>query len=249
MSKPRILLFDIETSHNVVAAFSLFSKTPTPHTNVLKESYIICASWKLLGENKIESVSVLDAPDRFGQNPNDDYHVVITLHGVLSSVDAVVAHYGDEFDIKKLNSRIAYYGLSPLPNFIQIDTRKIAKKKFLFNSNKLDYLGRFLGVGRKIRTEPELWLRCLEGHVESIKRMVRYNKGDIVLLERVYKKLVPFVSSKVNHQLFNSKEVCPSCGGKVHFRGYAYTRANKYRRFQCIRCGHWDRVHKPEPRG
>lgn len=240
MSKPRILLFDLETSHNIMAAFDLYS--PNQFYNILQESYIISASWKWLGESRVYSNSVLNHPEIFKKSPNDDFGVVQKLHEVVSSADAVVGHYSDKFDCRKLNARVVYHGLSPLPPIVQMDTYKFAKAKFKFNCNKLDYLGQFLGIGRKISTEPGLWLRCLRGERGAIKQMVKYNRQDVVLLEKVFLKLRPFLPAKLDSKLFstNAGTFCPDCGSEnVQSRGKRYTKTRVIDRHQCIDCRRW----------
>jgi DNA polymerase III epsilon subunit-like protein len=242
--KPRIIAYDIETAHNIVASFSLWNKYgPIPFENIIQEGYIICASWMVLGEGGIQSVSVLDNLER---PITDDYEVVAKLHEVLSNADAIVAHYGDEFDIKKINARLIYHGFTPLPSIIQIDTKKIAKKKFLLNSYKLDYIAQYLGVGKKMDTPKGLWLRCLRGDEDSIQQMVRYNRQDVVILVKVYKKLAPFVPPSMSYRAYTDRDVCGNCGSKVQYRGYAYTKTNKYKRFQCTKCGNWGKSNKAE---
>lgn len=242
MSEPKILIWDIETSHTLAAIFSLF-KDNTTADSIIQEWYIICAAWKWFGDKKVEAVSVLDDPKRFDKNPNDDYYVVKTLHDVLSQADAIVHHYGDNFDIKKLNTRLVHYGFDPLPPIIQIDTYKICKSKFKFMSNRLDYVGKYLGVGGKMRTEPGLWLRCLQGQKQAVKDMVAYNKQDVELLEKVYVKLAPFAPTKLNMNHFygdDDEPVCPKCGGShLQSRGYRYSVLSKFRRYQCQECGTW----------
>lgn len=251
-NKPKIILWDLETAHNVAAIFSLYEER-TPHTNILQEKYIICAAYKELGAKSVKAVSVADDMDRFKADPNDDYYVVKHMHEVLSSADAIIAHYGDKYDLRFFNMRAIYHGLTPLPNIITIDTYKIAKSKFYFNSNRLDYLGKFLGFEGKMPTSPGLWLRCLSGDVKAIKEMVKYCKQDITLLEQVFEKLRPYAVAKLNSNLFTEEHVCPSCGSTdLIKRGFQYSRARKYQRYQCNSCGHWSKsnksikVNKPE---
>jgi predicted RNA-binding Zn-ribbon protein involved in translation (DUF1610 family) len=244
LDKPKILLFDLETSHNIMAVFSLYdTKYGIPHDNILKERMILSAAWKWLGQREVGSISVMDSPTFWeGMNLSEDEDLVILekLAELWKDADAVVAHFGDKFDIKYINTRLAYYRLPPFPPVIQIDTYKIAKSKFLFNSNRLDYLGKFLGVGRKVRTDKGLWLQCLEGMSSAITKLVTYNQGDVRLLERVYKVLVPFAPAKINFALFAEKEVCPSCGSaKTVKHKHRVTRTRKYIQYQCGSCGHY----------
>lgn len=239
-SGPRVLFWDIETSHNVVAMFDLF-QDHTSHDNILQEKYIICAAYKWKGEKKVSSVSVLDDAERFNRSHIDDYHVVKTLHDVLSEADVIIAHYGDKFDVKMFNARAVFHGLKPLPPVIQVDTHKMARRRFKFNSNRLDYLGKYFGLGSKIKTDLSLWLRCLKGDRAAVKEMVRYNKGDVTLLEKIYYKLLPYSLLAINMNLFkDGGEACPSCGSSnIQHRGFRYTKTRKYKRMQCQDCGSW----------
>lgn len=240
----KILLYDIETAHNLVATFRLFEDF-TPPENIIQERYIICASWKWLGEKKTYSASVLDNPTLFKKDPHNDLHVLKELHKVLSEADVIVAHNGDKFDIRFTEGRMLIQGLSPLPPIHKVDTLKVAKKRFLFNSNKLDYLGKILGVGRKLKTTNGLWLKVLSGDEDAIKKMVAYNKGDVELLERVYKKLSPYIRDPHHNHSGNQ---CPRCNSKhTQARGVARNATRVYQRFQCQDCGGWFRNVKSEP--
>lgn len=244
MHSPKVLIWDIEITHNIVAKFGLYDEY-VPYTNVLQESYIVCAAWKWLGEKKVHSVSVLDDPKLYAKDPHNDLHVVKTLHEVLSQADVIVAHNGDKFDLKFTEGRIIVHGLTPLPPMQKIDTLKVAKKRFKFNANNLDYLGKILGVGRKIKTNPGLWLQVLNGEQAAIQKMESYNRGDVVLLERVFQRLQPYIP---NHPLTgNGVSECPRCASKkVQSRGFAKTVSRIYRRFQCQACGGWFRQLKSE---
>lgn len=245
MAEPKILIYDIETSHNIVAQFSLDDKYTYP-SNILQERFIICAAWQWLGEKKVHTVSGLDDPKRFAKDPFDDYHVVKTLRDVMSEADVIVAHYGDSFDNKWVATRTLYHGLAPAPPCATIDTKKFASSKFYFNSNKLDYIGKFLKLGRKKSTAPGLWLRVLRGDKQAIRDMVEYNKGDVTLLRDVFLKMRPFLPSTVSRELTGGTG-CPRCGSKkIQSRGIHKAITKTYRRFQCQSCGGWFRLLKAD---
>jgi hypothetical protein len=243
ISKPRVILWDIETVGNVLHAHSLRTDgSPIYYGNILSERYIVCGSWKELSTGKAKSVSVLDNPASLvgTYDFKDDYYVVKKLHEVLSGVDAIIHHHGDRFDLPRLNARIIYHGLTPLPPIVTIDTLKLARKTFDFNSNRLDYLGRFLGVGNKIKTDNDLWLECLRGDEKAIRRMVKYNVQDVLLLERVYNKLAPYVPARINRALYGSMVTCPNCGvNDVQRRGDALTKGGLKPRYSCNACSSW----------
>lgn len=241
----KIVIWDIETTHNLAAIFRLFEDY-TSHENIIQERYVVSAAWKVLGEKEVHSVSVLDDPKRFAKNPHDDLHVIKTLHKVLSEADAIVAHNGDQYDIKFTEGRMLAHGLEPLPPIPSIDTLKVAKSRLLLNSNKLDYLARYLGFGKKISTKNELWLRVLQGEKKAIREMLDYNKHDVVLLEKVFLKLRPYCANHINRQLFGQSKGCPRCGSNhVQSRGTHKAISRTYQRFCCMECGGWFRSTVP----
>lgn len=243
MIEPKVVIFDIETCFNIVAAFDLFQNHPIHYDNIQQERYMLSAAWKIFGQKSIKSVSLLDDRKRFNNNPHDDYHVVKTLRDELEDADAVIAHYGNKFDMPYLMTRMAYHRIDPLPKIKQIDTYQIARRLFKFNSNRLDYLGEFLGVGKKRHVERGLWLRCLNGEVGALQSMVRYNKRDISLLEDVYKVLAPYAPNTlaVVNRALDGDRVCPKCGsGDIQYRGYDRTRsATVWRKVWCKSCRGW----------
>lgn len=245
-NSPRVLFFDIETSLQPVAVFQLAHNDWIDPSSILGERYIICASWLWEGEKKVRSVSVTDDPERFAKDPYDDRHVVEKLHEVLSEADLLIGHNSDNFDKKYIDTRILYHGLSCLPPIPSVDTYKVAKSKLLFNSNKLNYIGTFLKLGKKISTTPGLWMRVLNGDMEAVKEMVRYNKQDVVLLEKVFRKLLPYIPNYLSRELFGGTG-CPRCGSaKIQSRGVQRAITRTYQRFQCKTCSGWFRLLKTD---
>lgn len=246
MADPKIILWDLETTHNIVATFQLKNNDYINPENILQERYIVCGSWKVLGEKAVHAVSTLDNPKLFERDPHNDKHVVETLHKVLSSADCLVAHNGDSFDLKFFEARCLIHGLAPLPPITTIDTLKVARNRLLFNANRLDYLGNVLGVGRKKPTTTGLWLEVLKANKSAIREMVSYNKQDVLLLERVFLKLRPYVQNHLNRELFG-KTGCPRCGShKIQARGFHRAISRVYQRWQCQACSGWFKTQKPE---
>ena len=247
LAKPRILFYDIETSLQPVAVFSLLHNDYIDPSSILSERYIISGSWKWEGKKEIHAVSVLDDAKRYRKNPHDDYHVVKTLHKLLSDADVIVGHNSDSFDKRWIETRALIHGFPALPPIASIDTFKVAKARLYLNSNKLDYIGRLLGVGRKIKTTNGLWLRVLHGDKQAVKEMVRYNKQDVALLEQVYLKLRPYVANHISRELFGGVG-CPRCGStKIQSRGGHRAISRVYRRWQCQKCSGWFKSNMAEP--
>lgn len=241
---PRTLLFDIETSLQPVAVFQLAGNDWIDPSNILAERHLVSVCWKWLGEDKIYSVSLLDDPKRFSKDPHDDKYVCKVFHAVLMEADCLVGHNSDSFDIKYLKTRMLIHGMPTLPPITSLDTYKVLKQNFMLNSNKLDYAGHILGLGRKKSTPKGLWLDVLSGSRKAIKVMVDYNRRDVTLLEDVFKKLQPYIPNHISRELFGLGG-CPRCGShKIQSRGVHRAISKVYQRFQCQKCFGWFREYK-----
>jgi DNA polymerase elongation subunit (family B) len=232
---PRILVWDIETSPMIVTTWGLY-EPHLSHDNILQESILISAAWKWFGEKQVYADSI--SPRR----PKDDRGLITRLRKVLLEADVLVAHNGDRFDLRKFNGRAIFHGLKPLPKIATIDTLKIARRIFHFNSNRLDYLGKFLCGTGKIPTTYDLWLKVMDGDEEALAKMVRYNKADVLVLEKVYERLRPFIKNHPNSALYSGVTCCPTCGSnEFQRRGYLYQETTKRQRYQCSspECGAW----------
>lgn len=244
----KILYYDIETAQNLVALFQLAHNDFVDPSWIVRERYMISAAWSWNDDPKVYSVSVLDDPKRYAKDPYDDYYVVKTLYNVLQEADVIVGHNADNFDKKWLDTRALVHGLAPLPPIPSIDTYKVAKKRLLLNSNKLDYIAKLLKVGSKIPTTPGLWMRVLAGEKKAIREMVSYNRHDVTVTRNVFKKLQPYVDNHVNRELFGETG-CPRCGSKkFQSRGTHKAITRTYQRYQCQnpKCMGWFRALKSE---
>ena len=86
-----------------------------------------------------------------------------------------------------LKTRALYHRIPTLPNYKQFDTLKIAKSKLYLNSNRLDYISKFLGFEGKIQTTPDLWDKVvMKNDREALKDMIEYCDEDVRQLEKVY---------------------------------------------------------------
>lgn len=244
MRKPIIKIWDIENLPNVGTFWSLGKQYVGPD-QILQERAIICAAWKELHDDYVYHTPLCTFGKQSGVMPPpvSDYEVVGTLIDGLSDADVLIAHNGDRHDLGILNARAIYHGLSPLPPIKQIDTLKVARNRFNFNSNKLDALAKYLKVGEKVKTEYGLWLRCLYGDKKALKEMLAYNISDVPLLEAVYLKLRPFMTTYPNMAvLSDSLDACPLCGseGTLRKNGRRYRGSLSYaQRYYCTACGGW----------
>lgn len=227
--KPKVLIYDIETTPNLAYVWGKYEQNVIAYKN---EWQILCFAYKWQGEKEIKCCR---------QRGKDDWSVAKKLWKLFDEADAVVAHNGDAFDQKKVRARFVYHKFDPPSPFVEIDTKKIAKRYFKFNSNKLDDLGQHLGLGRKVSHEGfSLWLGCMQNNSSSWKKMMAYNIQDVKLLEKIYLRFRPWMNNHPNLSLLGDRRDCPNCNSKaVHRRGKTVThRAVKWR-WQCQDCGAW----------
>ena len=224
--KQKELLFDIETSPNLAY---VWGKWEQDVIEFVKEKEMISFAYKWTGKDKIISHSLANHTPR---------QLTVKLHKLFNKANVIVAHNGDEFDIKNANTFFVYHNLKPPSPYKTIDTLKIAKSKFKFNSNKLDDLARYLGIGRKIITGGfQLWKACLMGNKIAYRKMEKYNRQDVVLLDRVLKilrvwaKTLPYNSIGIK---------CSACGSShIQKNGWRINRVFKKQRYHCQDCGRW----------
>jgi hypothetical protein len=149
-------------------------------------------------------------------------------------------HNCNRFDIPKAQTRFLINKLAPPSPFRTIDTLKVAQQNFRFASNKLDYIGELLLHDRKLHTEYQLWLRCLDGDPKSLEEMLTYNKKDVLLVEEAYVFLRPFIKSHPNMAIYQEaiEPTCPTCGSvDIEECGHYSTSVNRYLAFRCKDCG------------
>jgi hypothetical protein len=234
----KILLLDIETAPNTAYVWGIF-KENIPLARLLESGYVMCYSAKWYGEDKIVFDSVWNSGTA---------KMLEGIHSMMDEADAIIHYNGNRFDIPTLNKEFLINGFPPPSPAKQIDLYLTVKKVFKFVSNKLDYVAQQLGVGKKHETSFELWVGCMNGDNESQFKMEEYNVNDVMILEGVYTQLKPWIKNHANHGLYTEGGlVCPNCGGNHYTkRGFAFTHAGKYQRFQCKGCGNWFRAKKAE---
>lgn len=235
----KILLLDIETAPNVAHVWGLWEQN-VGLNQLLASGYVMCWAAKWLGSDIID----FDSIPKSGKEK-----MLSHIHTLLDEAEVVVHYNGKKFDIPTLNKEFVLQGMQPASPYRQIDLLEVVKREFKFPSNKLDYVTKELKIGGKYKhAGHELWIKCMDNQPEAWEQMEKYNINDVLLLERLYAKLKPWIRNHPNYGVYNSMgNVCPVCGSEhLVRRGYTVSRVNRYHRFQCKECGAWSQVAKPE---
>lgn len=231
MKYPNILFLDIETTPNIVASWATGKVIVSP-ASVIKERRIICICWKWLGKNKVESLTFTD--------DQNDKEMLEKFIEVYEQADMVVGHNSNVFDIPWIRARLLYHGLPPLPKVRFYDTKKEAQRAFYLNSNRLDYIAKYIGSEGKQSVGYGLWLDILiNNSKKALRTMVKYCKQDVLELEKVFRAIYPHTDNTFNIAVFNEDDsICPKCGGELIKKGFAYATSSKKQRYKCLSCGH-----------
>lgn len=173
------------------------------------------------------------------EHMSTDKALVAFLATLLQQADITVAHNGDKFDRKVIKSRMLYWGMKPLKINSSVDTLKVAKSYFSFNGNSLNDLVKHLGIGKKAAHPGfDMWLGCIRGNKKSWARMAYYNKRDVKLLCKLYRRFLPWIENHPSLSRLTNTTGCPSCfSKKIQKYGLRPTTQGVAQRLACMSCG------------
>lgn len=235
MNKQKVLVFDIETSDMLVSTFGIRDQY-LGEDQIVRDIRILAVGAKWLGGPILY---------REARKPGQEKALLRWIWNLLDEADIVVGQNSKNFDSKVLTGRFIVHGMNPPSPYKHLDTLLISRGVAKFPSHKLSYLSKV--VNTKYRKLPHskypgraLWLACAAGKLAAWKEMKRYNIHDVLATEELYMKLRAWAPASTP-SVFVGGAQCRTCGdrGVLQSRGYSYTRAARFHRFQCIRCGAW----------
>ena len=243
LEAPKVLIMDVETAPIIGYVWKMYDNNLSP--NMIKQDWHLL-SWaaKWLGDPP-EKTMYMD--QRKAKNIEDDKRILKGMWKLMDEADILITQNGVSFDTKKLNARFILNGMQPPSHYRNIDTLKIARRNFKFTSNKLEYMTDQLCTKyKKLKHSKysgfELWKECLAGNAEAWDEMEKYNKYDVLSLEELYQKLIPWDGS-IDFNVYNDSEdyVCKCGSTEFKKRGFFYTNTGKFQQYSCKSCGHLSR--------
>lgn len=239
--KPRMIILDIETSHDILASYGLKEQYHSPE-NILQDWYIICFRYRFHGGKRMYGTCILDNMRRFKKDCSDDYVVVKALHTLMLNADVVIGHNVHKFDWKKFYARVMFHHLPPLPMPQFIDTLKEIKKISSHSSASLKHLARYFKLTAKPEHSRSMGLKILRGDIKATQECFDYCGGDIVTTEELFDFINPYTMPLVNLNLWRADgiECCPKCSSEdIIKNGKRRTTTGVFQRYQCADCGAW----------
>ena len=243
---PAVLILDIETSLCEGYMWGC-GKQYIPISAIKEDWFMLGFSSKWLFDPEVISEFVTPGE----AIKKDDSRVCRKLWELMDKADVIIAHFGDEFDIKKSNSRFYINGLMRPSPFLSIDTVKASRKVFAHTSNKLDYLSWINSRKHKLKTDLSLWINCMNGNAESLAYMQKYCDIDMLLLEEYYISIRGWIPNHPNYNLIIEPDGKLRCGvcleaDRFKFSGHYKTPVNRYRTLRCLNCTAQFRLRKSE---
>lgn len=233
VEQPRIALFDVETLPLVGYAWGMYEQN-IGMEEVISGTGLLSWAGKFLNGAEMYSdiLTSKEAPQK------NDKRITKSCWEFLSNCDIVVGHNLVGFDSKVVNTMFLKHDLPPL-KYVQVDTLQVARNNFRFDSNKMGFINRALGIREKMSNEGfPLWKNCHNGDKQALKTMLEYNQNDVLALEDLYYKLRPYIRN-INFALYNETDlsICPVCGSAdLDDDGHYYTPAGKWKAVRCNDC-------------
>lgn len=227
----KILTLDIETSPHLGFHFGLFNQNFS--LNQIEEwTRMICFAAKWHDQDDVVFYSDFH---------NGHRNSVKAAYDLIDEADVLVTYNGDSFDNKHLNREFLLQGFGPPSPYQSVDLYKVNKSRFRFGSTKLDHFAQQLGVGQKVKHAGfQLWIDCLNGDIDAWDKMREYNCEDVVILEKAFDKVQPWIMNLPHKGLYEEVEFSCRCGSTdLQKRGFYYTQISKFQRYRCNDCGRW----------
>lgn len=226
----KLLLLDIESAPHTAYIWGIWNEN-IPLDRLTTHGRTLCWAAKWLDEGTIYFMDERKGTER----------MVRGIHKLLTEADGIITYNGLKFDIPMLNNEFIKFNLDPIPPQKHIDLYRTARSQFKLASNKLDFVATYLKVGAKVRHKGfGLWLGVMANKAKDWADMKTYNIGDVTLLEKVYKKLRPWVKNHPDVAIEKDEEHCAACASEhVQKRGVRRTKHFTIVRLHCQECGAW----------
>jgi hypothetical protein len=236
MNKPRVLLYDVETSP-VLAWTWRTGKQYISHDQ-FKTGHkfdIICICYKFAGEKEIHSLD-------WNYQKQDSSEMIQKFGDVVATADLTIGHNSDKFDVKQINTQRMLHNLDPISWPTSEDTLKQMRKIFYFPSYKLDYIAKLLTGSGKETMKFQDWINIVEKQdIKSFTKMIKYCKNDVLKLEEVWNRVKKYCPAKIHAGVITGigRLSCPRCASSQNTKdGFKMTAKGRTQRFQCQDCGH-----------
>lgn len=237
MGKPNIWVIDIESTPNLAWVWGMWDQNINLD-GLLESQHVMCFAAKRHGDSSRKT-------EFWSEFEHGADAMFARAYEILDEADIVVGYNSRRFDIPHLNREFLLRGYDPYAPIKHVDLLTVVRQQFKFASTKLDYVAQELGVGGKLKHGGfDTWLKCIAGDPDAWKLMEKYNRRDVVITDKVYSKLLGWITTHPDISAYDGLEGgCKNCGSEhLQRRGPVpgkKAKTREYWRFQCVDCGTW----------
>ena len=232
--QPRILIWDSETKYTLARVWSTGKQYVTPEQIVDGQTPdVIVIAYKWLGKKGVHSLN-------WGLKEQNSGPMIEAFTKIIESADLAIAHNGNSFDCRHLNTQRLLHNQPPVNWPSTDDSLHLFRSKFYFPSYKLDYLAKILTGSGKAPMGFQDWVNVVERKdPEALAKMERYCRRDVLKLAQTLAPALKFFKFK------DPKLACPECSSRHSIsKGYENTNGKKLQRRKCMDCGFVMKVQK-----
>jgi uncharacterized protein YprB with RNaseH-like and TPR domain len=159
-------------------------------TSGLQGDFNYMLSWSIKTANIDEVKTGVIKPKEISDGTLDK-RIVQEAIDTLQNYRTIYTFYGTKFDIAFLRTRALYHDIEFIPyGLIQHkDLYYLVKRILRIHNNRLESVADLLGIKGKTHLEPRIWVRANSGDKEALQYILEHNIADVILLEKVHKKL------------------------------------------------------------
>ena len=132
-----------------------------------------------------------------GERMWDDRKIARLIRDELNKHQLVVGWYSKGFDLPFLSTRLANYNMDRIKRHFHLDLIWYARgwSGIKPRNSRLATVAEFFNLGeRKMAVDVEVWVRAMHGDTKAFKILSERCESDVRLTEKIYWKLLPFVS-------------------------------------------------------
>jgi hypothetical protein len=123
-----------------------------------------------------------------------DKRIVQELVNKMKEYTMIYTYYGTRFDIPFIRTRAVFWGIDYPPHgeVEHKDLYYLARYKLRLHSNRLECVCDLMGIKGKTHLEPKYWVAANTGNEKALEYILVHNKYDVIILEKMHKKLAEF---------------------------------------------------------
>jgi uncharacterized protein YprB with RNaseH-like and TPR domain len=158
----------------------------------LKADFSTMLTWCIKEKSGKINWDMVEQKDLFsGQG---DKKIIESLCKELRNYKIVIGYFSTGYDIPYIRTKALHYGIE-FPEYgslYHFDLYYTVKSKLNVSRRSLDSVCDYLGIEGKTPINREVWRLAKYGNEPALLEVLNHNKGDVIITEQLYEKLLPF---------------------------------------------------------